>query len=942
MIKVLLFATLISFNSFGIKLNTKRDRIVSVIDMELKELVRMKRYSKNDTMLDLRMAELNLEKGRIIREQENENFFNLDIKDKKRIDRKKFFAESSSYYNRAQQIGLAILKKRPNAKARSHIYYILAYNELENVQMDRAKSLFVKSVKSAPKNDLIGVKSRLALGDIYYREGDFNKSKRYYDTVIYKIKDDKWYTKYLYNLAWSNFRVGKKNTAIKQMKEVHSLSKSPKYIDKKDMAGRDVGYFYADKGDTKRALQFYQNEKGTPEKNFYDMGMFLLDKQKYSQAAGMFKSAFNGKNEEYKAKSLVQLLQIYDKYNNNKNFLVFARTITKTKLNPEQRKEALFYVTKRAAHLQKELGMSHNKKRPKVMRFKGRIAAELYFISQEVDPSLSERALFYAGESYYAAAEYKQALFMYDKVISSDKTDNVYFKRSLAGMIVVLNDKKTSASIRSKYFEKVFSTYIKHEDSKVKKNKAVEKLFSYYVDEQKDAKKAQNLFFVYAKENPRAISKNEAMIGRIVDLHKSQKNKSELMGFVGELKSTGIPLRRGFITHLNKIILVAQFSDIQKANQKGDKVTALKGYLFIYKDKESTAEAKRNAAYNIAVLFYESGNVDLMSKWLDRAIDEMLVSEITKFYESFNSIISELFLRQRVDAGMGLTQKLLSKTCSIRDKNKEGLLKNYIVMGLATRKDSAAVSFVDEQSKCRFKNSTLLASYEQIFDYYIDFKLLSKADTIYRQRLSAYTKSLYKKSEYVGKLSKLSRSQKNNSRYAGELSYIYRKVKKKKSLAIETIDEVALMEVDKLENEVNNFNSISLSFPESKFNNTMKLKFNRLDRIQGQVAEIVAMGSGEAMVKSYSLLINSFDQFSSDVGTFSPTGKSAEYVKSFKASMANVSANLATKSRQLKRELDNLINKNDVLTQNFGTLSRQGLGLPTMTGPVLMDKRGNR
>ncbi|AYF43297.1 tetratricopeptide repeat protein [Halobacteriovorax sp. BALOs_7] len=942
MIKVLLLASLISFSSYGIKLSPKRDRIVSVIDMELKEISRMKRYTKRDNTLDLRMAELNLEKGRIIREQENENFFKLTPKQKNQIDRKKFFSVSDSYYKKARGIGISILKKKPNRRARSHIYYILAYNELENVNMEDAKSLFVKSVRSAPKGDFIETKSRLALGDIYYREGDFNKSRQYYNTAIGKIRDDKWYTKYLYNLAWSNFRVGRKNTAVKQMEQVFELSKSPKYIDKQDMASRDVGYFYAESGKTNKALKFYQNQNTDAEKNFYDMGMILIGKQKYSQAADMFGRAFNGKNPKYKAMSLVQLLMIYDKYGNNSYFLRYARAITKSPLNAEQKKEALYFVTKRAAQLQKELEMSHNKKRPKVMKSKGKTAAELYFISQQIDPKLSERALFFAGESYYAANEYPEALYMYDKVLSTAQPGSTYYKRSLAGMMIVLNDRKISKSTRNKYFETIFTNYIKTEESKSKKNKAVEKLFSFYVDEKKDVEKAKQTFFVYAKENPRNISKNEAMIGRIVDMYKTQKNKKGLMSFVGELKGQGIPLKRGFVNHLNKIILVAQFSDIQKANKSGDKITALKGYLFIYKDPESTADAKRNAAYNIAVLFYESGNVGLTAKWLDRAIEEMTTTELVKFYESFNSIISELFLRQRVADGMSLTQKLLGKTCGINNKNKEKLLKNYIVMGLATRNDSKAVAFVDQQSKCRFNNSTMLASYEQIFDYYIDFKQITNADKIYRERLSAYTKNLYRKSEYVGKLAKLSREQGNSSRYNNELNYIYRRVKNKKKLAIETIDEVALTEVADVERAVNSFNAIELSFPENKFNNTMKGKFARLESIQNQVTKIVAMGSGEAMVKSYSLLISSYDKFSKDVATFTPTGKSQEYVNSFKGSMQNVSANLASKSRQLKRELDSLINKNDVLTVNFGTLSRQGLNLPSMTGAVLMDKRGNQ
>ena len=95
---------------------------------------------------------------------------------------------------------------------------------------------------------------------------------------------------------------------------------------------------------------------------------------------------------------------------------------------------------------------------------------------------------------------------------------------------------------------------------------------------------SRKIFFQYAKFYPTKVGKNEAMIGRIVDLYKKQKKKDELLNFVKSLKSTGVRLSSKFVNRLNKIVLTTQFASVQKANKKGDKKYALKGYLMIYKE----------------------------------------------------------------------------------------------------------------------------------------------------------------------------------------------------------------------------------------------------------------------------------------------------------------------------------------------------------------------
>ena len=73
----LLVIFLLTFSVLA-NLSTRRQQLVRVIDEQISELSRLSRVSGNrDPVILLRIAEAYLEKGRILRDQENEDFFKL-------------------------------------------------------------------------------------------------------------------------------------------------------------------------------------------------------------------------------------------------------------------------------------------------------------------------------------------------------------------------------------------------------------------------------------------------------------------------------------------------------------------------------------------------------------------------------------------------------------------------------------------------------------------------------------------------------------------------------------------------------------------------------------------------------------------------------------------------------------------------------------------------
>lgn len=936
----LLVIFLLTFSVLA-NLSTRRQQLVRVIDEQISELSRLSRVSGNsDPVILLRIAEAYLEKGRILRDQENEDFFKLSIKQRQRINKNKFYAKSKAYFKKAQETGYAIIKKYKNFKDIGEVYYILAFNEKENGNLKNAKKLLNRSIKLSRKNSSAYNNSNIAIADIFYGDGDYRKSRKHYNRVISNFKNDKWYTRYLYNLAWSNYRVGKRITAERQMKEVWRLSENSKYVNKRDLAQRDLGYFYTDQGKLKKAKSFYTKIGGDTAKNFFEMGIFLKGKQKYTKALNMFNSAYLMSDQNYKVKSLIEILAIHDKYNNNGAFYKRAKESLSIKMGEDDRKEVLFLISKRAAVLQKKLGESSNRNRPKVLRAMAKYAGELYLIASKHDPSLREKSYFYAAESYYAGKLYEKALEQYRAVIELNNTNSKFYMRSVESMLTVVDSRSLPKSIRLKYFAPVYATFIKTTNDIKKKGRAGEKLFSFYIDEVNDIENGKKVMFQYAKFFPRSIGKIEAMIGRVVDNYKKANNAQGVVNFSKELKQSSINLTQQFVKKLNNIILTTQMSGVETYRNKGDKLAALRGYVRLYSSKETSKEAKSNSAYNIAVLFYELGNSEFMYLWLNRAISEMSVSEVSKQSSSIKLIITDIFLRQNFERGIKITEVYLNKVCSVSNSIKESVLENYVVMGSSHYENIQPIeNFAMRQlSKCRYKKTVAKSINEKILDHYLDTKNINMAVEHYKRNHS----DIYSRLESAGKLRNLYliKGMPVPDFLSKDIMFLYSKARNKNKVPVSALDEVASTQIEQLKRDVDQFKSIPLKFPENVYNATLQQKFKLITDITNKSISIIKIGSGEGVVGTYKLLIDAYESLANQVNSFTPSGKDAAYIKSFKNGMRGVVNPILQKVTQFKGELKGEVNKNTILVNDYGEYVRKSIGFIPFNDWVIMDRRG--
>src|SRR5690606_24028445 len=123
-------------------------------------------------------------------------------------------------------------------------------------------------------------------------------------------------------------------------------------------------------------------------------------------------------------------------------------------------------------------------------------------------------------------------------------------------------------------------------------------------------------------------------------------DNQKLRGFIADIDSGKYKISKAYAGKLRQLLTSIQMGEVEKAMSKGDKNTALNGYLRIYNDADSTSTAKTNAAYNIGVLFYEARQLEDSHKWALVALERMSSKEAMPFLETFMTIASALFMHQ--------------------------------------------------------------------------------------------------------------------------------------------------------------------------------------------------------------------------------------------------------------------------------------------------------
>lgn len=929
-----LFCFLLAFNGVPniskADVEQRRTEILKVLDEELREVVRLnKQTGGTKPHLMLRMGQVLLEKARIIKDQENQKYLELPTDQRSKVSADDFFKESRKYFDQAQKTVLILLKKHPKFEDRGDAYYILAYNAKELKQDEESRNFFQKAIDESKSDSIIAEKSRIALAEIYFNKGSYDKSMTLYEVAL-KNKRDKWWTKDAFNLAWCYFKLGKFDKAIDLMNEAYELSKSSKYIDMSRSIERDIAFFYTEAGRSAEAVAFYKKNGKNVSEILLKVGKFLKNQGKYTAAEKTLSDALSLKQSEKEELEInIELLSLYEKFGRYEKHLEACKFLSaqfdKGSLNADQIETLKYNVQKIGALLQQQVVSKTFDHQPDVRNKKVAAAVDYFTIDAKISGKKAQESLFHAGETYFAVGEYDKAVPLYAEAIKAAETAGDKKYQDLAGNALMVSlGKGVKKETSEKYLVPAYNAYLTANPKGEKSSVIYQRLFSSQM-EAKDISGAEQTLEKYNANFPDENETQEKMISQVMDFYKSKNDKVNLLAWSKKIEDGKHKVSPEFNKKVKELTLGMQFEKVEEANSKGDKKAALKGYFQIYKANDSTPEAKKMAAYNIAVLFYETGDWKQMYNWADRAVVMMSAQDVNKFDKDLIIFSTDLFQRRQFTESASLSEKALDKVCNSESKNKRVFFKNANVIYLSEKQFDKSRALIAKGINCKLPAEVVRGGYldhlnelaqSNRWSSFTEIINLLESNKDYHAYLINPAYQLATEYENIGKLEE-------SHKFKNKIISFYESAKKQKvELPLEALDAVASIKISSFENEIEKFKSLKLKFPEKEYNKLLKTKFTKLEQLAAEAENIASIGSGVGILKVYRNLIDGYEYLRNEISDFTPPGKSEDYVKSFKKSMESLTTPLQKQSKDFRDVALKKIDKDEILSaDNYWFLS---------------------
>lgn len=936
----------------------RRGELLKLVDDELIEITRLsKQISHRNPNLLIRMAELYTEKGRLIKEVENETYLTLSTDKRRGISKTVFFKDSRKWFVRAQKICMDVLKRFSDIKEKADVYYLLAYNAKEFERNREAKQYFTMATKHSSSRSETRLKANLELANIYFNEREYSKAIPIYEQTLGSRtghESNRWWTKDSFNLAWCYFRVNRYSKAINLMKIIYQKSQSSEYIDMSSMVIRDLPLFYAESGSTKEGISFFRSIGQDISVQLKKLATILMEQGKFTKAQLVITEALKYTTDNRVIIDLTFLrLELYEKYFKVENHLqgtnVLMGYYRKGLLTNDDITKLKFQSQTMGARLQKQIIGKAFRKVEKVRNMKAQQASNYFSVLAEIDKVKSYKMLYFRAETFYAARMFNEALDAYnDSYNDAEKSSNSsYVKLSVDGMMACLAQKETSQKMKEKHYVPVYTAFLKNDSKSSEANKIFQKLFKIYF-ERGAVDNSISVLDQFKVNFPNDVSVQEVMITEVIEYFRRAKQNDKTKEWIAKIFRNEYRVGSKYLEKLKEILTGLQMVDAQDAVRKGQKKKALDSYIRVADDPSSTSQAKRSAFYNVSLLYLELGAIDESYLWAIKALSLMTPTEVEKFGSSFLTISTELFNRIKFENSANLSNITLEKICNLTSKRKPVLFKNSAVIYLADHKLSEAMRAVLLAEKCKI---------ESLYVDEIKFEILN--DLVDRNSWTLYAKIL----------DDLSRRKENHPKLIKHLSVYcdsnaiqtaaktkckdkmitwYEQARKTKSpIPLESLDIIAEAELLELQRIEGQLHKIQLSFPEKVYHNLLRQKFHLLDKLTINALRIFDIGSGKGIVDAYKILIESYKKIAQDIRSFVPTNKSKDYIAAFQKDMIKITDPLLVKASENEKRAISQIAKYKILSDtNWEFIGPKLLPLKLRftndsTG-IVMDRRGGR
>lgn len=285
--------------------NSDQAEYEKTLDAQIKELYKLTQKFKASASrgeLWLRLAELYIEKSSLVDARKQDDYdrrLKIFEAGKTKVKPRLDVAEAREYNRKAIQLYEWFLRDYPKDPKLSQALFFLGYNYFELNDSKKGSIYYTQLTHQFPNSPFVG-EAHFALGEYYFDNEKWADAYKEYAKLMKNTKH-RLNTFAFYKGAWCLFRLGKTEQAIQYMdyiiksgnKQQASQALGGKKLNSSRLeneALRDLVVFFADLGDTKRAIQYFSRINTKESKIYIErLAYFFADKGNRDASRDIFR-----------------------------------------------------------------------------------------------------------------------------------------------------------------------------------------------------------------------------------------------------------------------------------------------------------------------------------------------------------------------------------------------------------------------------------------------------------------------------------------------------------------------------------------------------------------------------------------------------------------------------------------------------------------------------
>lgn len=303
------------------------------LDSQINELFKLtQKYKQSNSRgeLWLRLAELYVEKAGLV-DSRKQNEYDQKLKDfqagKTKIKPKFDTMQAREYNKKAIQLYDWFQRDYPKDPKMPQALFFLGYNYFELGDYAKGTHFYSRLTKEYPNSPFVG-EAHFALAENYFETEKWADAYKEYASLI-KNRKHRLHTFAMYKGGWCLFRLGKTQQAIQYLDYIvkngaaqnSDEGMAGKRVNTAKLEGealRDLVVFYADLGDTKKAVNYFRNVNSKEARNYIEkLAYYYADKGNREGSKEVFRMLID--QEPTSKKAFEYQYQIVQNYFYSKN-----------------------------------------------------------------------------------------------------------------------------------------------------------------------------------------------------------------------------------------------------------------------------------------------------------------------------------------------------------------------------------------------------------------------------------------------------------------------------------------------------------------------------------------------------------------------------------------------------------------------------------------------